>query len=531
MGNERDTKKIIDQLKEGFQKGRKGILGIIFGRSGKVFLAVLIQIGLLLLGFQFLHDKIFAAYGATMGLGFVLAIYIVCSEGNPDFKLVWIIPILVVPVFGALFYLFINFQWETRSLNQRVLEENASTSSVLQRDPVVFEELEKESPQMANLVSYICRISQTAVHQHTSTRYFPCGEDLLDTLLEKLRGAKKFIFLEYFIVSPGYVWDSILEILIDKAKEGVEIRFLYDGMCDIFEFPKNYPKELEKLGIQCKVFLPIRPALSTVQNNRDHRKILVIDGETAFTGGINLADEYMNRKERFGYWKDAAIMLEGDAVRSFTVLFLRMWAVVNQNDDARQYRKYLTTAHKRENDGFVIPYSDNPLDTERVAELTYMDILNTAKRYVHIMTPYLVLDHEMIVALTYAAKRGIDVKIIMPHIPDKTYAFLLARTYYNELLDAGVKIYEFLPGFVHSKIYVSDDEKAVVGSINMDYRSLYLSFECAALMYQCSSIMDIEADYQETLKKCAAVTKDTYNNEKAIEKFAGKILRFLAPLM
>lgn len=527
-------KELLMKQKDNLEKGKKGLLSIVFGRTGIIVLMVLMQIGFLLVGFEFLGRYVFATYWGAELLALMLVVHIISKRGNPAFKIAWIVPILTVPVFGALFYVYFNMQFETRALNKRILEEDARTASMVEQKPEVLENLAADSQQMANLAGYLRKVGGSAVHQNTVAEYYSSGEAVLDTLLQEIRNAKKFIFLEYFIVNPGFMWDSVLEILKIKAKEGVEVRFLYDGMCDLFQFPRNYPQKLEQEGIQCRVFLPIAPALSTVQNNRDHRKILVIDGHTAFTGGINLADEYINRKERFGYWKDTAIMFKGDAVKNFTLLFLRMWNVVDKTKMTVDYKKYLEAPILKMDpagSGYVIPYGDNPLDTDQVGELVYLDILNTAKNYVHIMTPYLVLDHEMVVALTYAAKRGVDVKIIMPHIPDKKYAFILARTYYNELLDAGVKIYEFLPGFVHSKIVVSDDEKAVVGSINMDYRSLYLSFECAALLYRNEAVAMVEKDVQDTLKQCMAVTKDVYNKQAVLVKAAGKVLRLFAPLM
>lgn len=527
-------KELLMKQKNNLEKGKKGLLSIVFGRTGIIVLMVLVQIGFLLVGFEFLGRYVFATYWGAELLALMLVVHIISKRGNPAFKIAWIVPILTVPVFGALFYVYFNMQFETRALNKRILEEDARTASMVEQKPEVLENLAADSQQMANLAGYLRKVSGSAVHQNTVAEYYSSGEAVLDTLLQEIRNAKKFIFLEYFIVNPGFMWDSVLEILKIKAKEGVEVRFLYDGMCDLFQFPRNYPQKLEKEGIQCRVFLPIAPALSTVQNNRDHRKILVIDGHTAFTGGINLADEYINRKERFGYWKDTAIMFKGDAVKNFTLLFLRMWNVVDKTKTTVDYRKYLDApVPKMEmaGSGYVIPYGDNPLDTDQVGELVYLDIFNTAKKYVHIMTPYLVLDHEMVVALTYAAKRGVDVKIIMPHIPDKKYAFILARTYYNELLDAGVKIYEFLPGFVHSKIVVSDDEKAVVGSINMDYRSLYLSFECAALLYRNEAVAMVEKDVQDALKQCMTVTKDVYSKQPVLTRAFGKVLRLFAPLM
>ena len=539
-------KQFLMKQKEHLNRGKRGVLSVIFGRTGILLILILLQIGLLLVGFRFLSNYIFAIYGGSIFLGFVLSVYLINRKGNPAFKIAWMVPILTVPVFGALFYLYFHLQMESHLLNQKVVKEVARTASLSEQKEEDRAALEAESDQMANMVFYLRKVSNSAVHTNTTVRYYPSGESAFDVILQELSAAKHYIFIEFFIVDQGYMWETILEILRAKVREGVEVRIMYDGMSDYFRLPVHYARHLNEEGIKCQVFSPIVPLLSTVQNNRDHRKIMVVDGHTAFTGGINLADEYINQKERFGYWKDACLMLKGDAVRDFTLMFLQMWNVVEYvklsraeretTDDhlLEEYRRYIQMPIPKcseEGKGFVIPYDDNPLDDEQVGELVYLDILNTAKKYVHIMTPYLVLDHNMIVALTYAANRGVDVKIIMPHIPDKKYAFILARTFYNELLDAGVEIYEFLPGFVHSKVVVSDDEKAVVGSINMDFRSLYLSFECAALLYKNKEIATIEADFQESLKSCEKVTKEVYNRLPAWEKLAGSLLRLFAPLM
>ena len=372
------------------------------------------------------------------------------------------------------------------------------------------------------------------MYENTSVEYFSLGEDKFEALKRELRQAERFIFMEYFIVERGYMWDSILEILEEKVKEGVEVRVMYDGMCCLMLLPYHYPKVLEAKGIRCKMFSPIKPTLSTYQNNRDHRKIVVIDGHTAFTGGVNLADEYINRKVRFGHWKDTAIMLKGDAVLSFTMMFLQMWNVTErQQDDFSRYvlPRGTEVAGAGDRGGFVLPYGDSPMDREQVGERVYLDILNQAKNYVHIMTPYLILDDEMENALCYAAKRGIDVTIIMPHIPDKKYAYLLARTYYPELIEAGVKIYEYTPGFVHAKVFVSDDEKAVVGTINLDFRSLYLHFECASYIYRNPVVLAVEQDYQDTLKTCALITMENCKNYSWGGKKLGRLMRLVAPLM
>jgi cardiolipin synthase len=397
----------------------------------------------------------------------------------------------------------------------------------------VINHLEEESAEVPHLSRYVYRRGGFPTWENTSAKYFPDGESKFRELLIQLEKAEKFIFMEYFIVAKGYMWDTILEVLKRKVEEGVEVRFMYDGTCSFSLLPYNYPKKLQEYGIQCHMFAPVVPALSTRQNNRDHRKIVVIDGRTAFTGGINLADEYIGKKERYGVWKDTAIMIQGDAVRSFTLMFLEMWNA-EKHAPKEQFDRYLDVVQEKfpeSGDGFVLPYGDSPLDHEPVGESVYMDILYTAKKYVHIMTPYLILDHDMIRALTYAAKRGVEVMIIMPHIPDKWYAFVLAKTYYQELMEAGVQIYEFTPGFVHAKVFTSDDRKAVVGSINLDYRSLYLHFECAVYLYKNKEISAVEADFQNTLKQCQKMGPEAFRQQPLRNRIAGKVLRLVAPLM
>ena len=330
------------------------------------------------------------------------------------------------------------------------------------------------------------------------------------------------------------MWNTVLEILTRKVREGVEVRFMYDGTCTLSLLPKNYNKRMEALGIKCKIFSPMMPFLTTHQNNRDHRKILVIDGHTAFTGGINLADEYINEKVRFGHWKDTAIMVKGKAVNNFTLMFLQMWNITET--ECENYGRYMYMGNDRlepsmRNGGYIVPYGDSPFDNEEVGEKVYLDILNTAKDYVHIMTPYLILDEELLNAIIFAAQRGVDVKIVLPHIPDKKYAYWLARTHYMELIAEGVEIYEYTPGFVHAKVFTSDDEKGVVGTINLDFRSLYLHFECAAYIWRNPVIRDIEADFQVTLEKCERISPQNCREYNLFYKILGRALRLVAPLM
>ena len=545
MGKVQELKESVQEIKETVrqeireseagqqivEKSKKGFFHIVFGRTAVIILLLLIQVAFLALVVLKLQEKAVYAYGFSLLLSAITVIIVINRPGSPEFKLAWMVPMTIFPVFGVLLYLFVELQVGVRIMNTRLIQVGKEMKPYLMQDAKTQEKLENEDKQMANLAYYVSDKGGFPVFDNSKVEYFPLGEDKFKALVEELEKAQKFIFMEYFIVAEGRMWNTILEILKRKVKEGVEVRFMYDGTCTVSLLPHSYPKKLEAYGIRSKVFNPIKPALSTTQNNRDHRKIVVIDGHTAFTGGINLADEYINEKERFGHWKDTAVMIKGEAVRSFTWMFLQIWDFDVKNENYDKYLNVKLPETEEKTEGYVLPYGDSPLDDENVGELVYTDILNTARDYVHIMTPYLILDHEMITALTYAARRGVDVKIIMPGIPDKPYAFALGKTYYPELLRAGVKIYQYVPGFVHAKVFVSDDEKAVVGTINLDYRSLYLHFECAALMYKVKEIEKVEKDFQETLKQCREITMEDYKNENMITRFGGRILRLFAPLM
>lgn len=515
------------------KKARK-LLRIIFGRTAFVMMSLLLQISILLAGFRFLTHYMVYIYGGFTLLSAFVILYVINKDENPSFKLAWIIPITVIPVFGTLLYLFLELQWEGKIINRRLRENISDTQPYLKQNLRYMEQLARMSRSNANLAAYIENSGSYPVYGNTNVKYYPVGEAMFEDMKKELEKARRFIFMEYFIVERGEMWDSLLEILERKAQEGVEVRFMYDGMCCLVLLPYSYPKELRKKRLKAKMFAPIMPVLSTYQNNRDHRKILVIDGHTAFTGGINLADEYINRKVRFGHWKDTGIMLRGDAVTSFTMMFLQMWNITEKEPE--DYGRYLRDPEffyppELSMEGFVIPYGDSPLDQETVGELVYLDIINTARNYVHIMTPYLILNYELVQALQFAAKRGVETIIIMPHIPDKVYAFLLAKAHYEELIKAGVQIYEYTPGFVHAKVFTSDGEKAVVGTINMDYRSLYLHFECAAYIYRNEVIMDVERDFKETLAQSQVITLEECRHYPWYKKLAGRALRLFAPLM
>lgn len=504
---------------------------MIYGRTAIILLFILIQLAAMIIGIYALTDYWTYLYGVFILIGIIAVIYIINEEGNPAFKMTWILCIMALPLFGTFFYIYVKTQFGTRYIGKRLKILRTESEPYMRQNMEIIAAMKESKLANKNLSYYLGKHLGFPTYGNTKLEFYPLGEDKFKALVRELKKARRFIFMEYFIVEEGYMWDKIRGILEEKVSEGVEVRFMYDGMCSITMLPYDYPKYLRRRGIHCKMFNPIRPVLSTLQNNRDHRKICVIDGKVGFTGGINLGDEYINRKERFGHWKDTAVMLEGDAVRSLTVMFLNMWYVDRRTTG--EYEKYLLPVRKTfdKSLGYVLPYGDSPYDNENVGEEVYFHILNHAKEYVHIMTPYLILDNEMLTTLTRVAKSGIEVIIIMPYIPDKPYAFAVAKTYYKELIEAGVQIYEYTPGFVHAKIFVSDDDTATVGTINLDFRSLYLHFEDGVFIYNNTVVADIEKDFQETLKKCRLVTLQDVHDRSLATKIEGQILRLFAPLM
>ena len=529
MNSQKQSKDNITLL----EKGKKGVIHMIFSRFGIVLLLLLVQI-FFLFGLFFKFRQMAPHYIGLSSLFYLIMIVVlVNSDHDASSKITWLIVMVLFPVFGAFLYIYTSVDIGHRALKKRITHIIADTSSTISQDKEVLQKAEAKSPELADLTYYINRTGCFPVYENTQVIYYPLGEKMFESMLAELEKAKEFIFLEYFILDEGYMWGKLLEVLSRKAREGVDVRLMYDGTCEFALLPRTYPKKIGALGIQCKVFAHITPFVSTHYNYRDHRKIMVIDGMTAFNGGINLADEYINHIHPYGHWKDTGVMLKGDAVASFTLMFLQMWHV---NEKLCDFSPYLKTVDKNLSSansvrGFVMPYGDCPLDEDNVGESVYMDILNRAHDYVYIMTPYLILDGELEKALNFAAQRNVDVRLILPHISDSFVAQSLAKTYYKSLLKAGVKIYEYTPGFVHAKIFVSDDIKAVVGTINMDYRSLYHHFECATYLYDTPCVLDMKKDFMETLDKCLVVTLETIKNEKWYVKLTGNIMKFVAPLL
>lgn len=525
----------MEQEKEGtgislLKKGQKGIVRVIFSRLGLILVLLAVQVLVLFSVFQWFEEFLPHIYGGTVLFTVGMVLYLLNSRLDPTAKLSWLVVIMLLPIFGALLFLYIQSDVGHRALKKRIQQLTEETRTLLPGSEETAAAFQKAAPGAAALARYVGRSGSYPVYDRTAVTYFPLGEDKFEEMLRQLERAEKFIFLEYFIVDEGVMWGRVLEILARKAAEGVEVRMMYDGTCEFSTLPHDYPKRLEKLGIRCKMFAPVSPFVSTHYNYRDHRKILVIDGHTAFNGGINLADEYINRFAKHGHWKDTAVMLQGEAARSFTLMFLQMWGLDEREMDVRPYLD-APVLPREDAGGFVMPYGDCPVDRDKVGEQVYMDILNRAQTYVHIMSPYLILDGEMENALKFAAERGVEVSLILPGVPDKKIPYALAWTHYASLLESGVRIYEYTPGFVHAKVFVSDDREAVVGTINLDYRSLYHHFECATYLYDTDCIPDIEADFQATLQLCSTVTAESAKHEKFSRKAAGILMKAVAPLM
>ena len=508
---------------------KKGLLRIVFSRLLLIVLLMAAQVWLVVLALSW-ASRLFPHYAAAQIIFTVcMILYLYNSGTEASSKLTWMWLIALFPLVGAGLLLFTRLNIGNRMIHRRMSELIEETASVLPVNDDVLGRLAGDPYGSDDLCRYLNHSGCFPIYENTQTRYFSSGEDAFDAILQELEKAEKTIFLESFIIEEGYMWGRVLDILCRKAEEGVDVRVMYDGMCEISHLPYGYAGLLEARGIRAKAFARVTPFVSTHYNYRDHRKIVVIDGKVAFTGGINFADEYINRVERFGHWKDAAIMLRGEAARSFLLMFLQMWSTTEKEPDFSLCAE--PAEETVEAEGVVMPYADCPLDAYRVGENVYIDMLYRANTYVHIMTPYLILDDELESAFLYAAQRGVDVKIILPGIPDKKTAYALAKSHYRTLTEAGVQLFEYTPGFVHSKVCVSDDCRAVVGSINFDYRSLYHHFECAAYLYRTPCVADIEADIVRTLEECRAVTPETIRHEKLLYRILGGLLKLVAPLM
>lgn len=464
-------------------------------------------------------------YFITQIIGILLVLKIINSKINPAYKIALIIPILIIPVFGTLFYLILSNKYSKKT-DKRLKSINEKFKNNLKQNPCIIEEIKQDNLIAYNQINYLNK--EFPVYKNTSVKYLEIGEMYFENLINELKKAEKYIFLEYFIIEQGYMWNTILEILKEKASNGVDVRIIYDDMGCITKLPNKYYKKLRKLGIKCCSFNKFIPVLNAKLNCRDHRKIVVIDGIVGFTGGVNIADEYINRKNKCGHWKDNGILIKGEAVWSLTVIFLTTWNYIYKTKD--DHKKFKPVYQDIKTNGYVQPYNDTPLDSEPVGQTVYLNLINKAQKYVYIMTPYLVIDNELETALKIAAKNGVDVRIILPGIPDKKTVNELTKAYYNNLLESNIKIYEYSKGFIHAKTFLVDSIYSTVGTANMDYRSLYLHFECGVLMYKTDCIKDIEKDFKETLKECKEI-KLSDTKVGLFRSLKRSILRLISPLI
>ena len=511
------------------KNGRRSLLRVLFSRT--MFITLL-----LLLNFLYLFSVIFdlfryvpVLFGSMVVITAVIELMILNSRYDVDVKLTWAVVVAVLPLLGAFLYLFIRVDLGNR-LNRKLIHNSVQASlPFVPETHEVTEQIKATSPELLPISCYLESYANAPAFSGTDVTYYPLGENMFDALLPELEKAEKFIYLEYFLVSHGQMWNSILDILERKAAQGVDVRFLYDGMNAFTNLPYSYPKELEAKGIRCKMHAPVRPFISTHYNYRDHRKITVIDGHTAFTGGINLEDRYINIDSPYGHWKDTAIMLKGDAAQGFTLLFLQMW---NATERVQDFSPCLEKpANHPRSGGFVIPYGYSPMDQENVGEQVYLHMINRANDYLYIMTPYLIPDEEMINALCFAAKRGVDVRLILPGICDHKSTQIMARSHYQKLVESGVQIFEYTPGFIHAKVFLSDDCHAVVGTINLDYRSLRHHFECAAYLYRIPVLADIKEDFRITQEVSRQIKLEDIAEFSPFSKLFAYLTKFAAPLL
>ena len=463
----------------------------------------------------------------------LVVLWIVNARTDPGYKIAWIVPILLAPVFGGLVYLLSGGNQLSARMRRKMEGMDRRLTEVLSGDCKADILEEKYGADAVNQARYLERFAHCPLYTNTEAKYYPLGDDVFADMLEALRGAERYIFLEYFIIGRGLFWNSILEILEEKARAGVDVRVIYDDVGCLYTLPKNYPRELERKGIRCQVFNRFIPVLSVRLNNRDHRKFCIVDGHTAFTGGINLADEYINRRQRYGHWKDSAIRVTGEGAWSMTVMFLTMWEYIcGGEEDYNSYRPAaLPPVPAERNPGYVQPYTDSPLDGEPVGETVYLNLISKARRYVYITTPYLIVSDSVNTALCNAAKSGVDVRIMTPHIPDKKIIFEVTRAHYEPLLEAGVRIYEYTPGFVHGKNFAVDDCYATVGSINMDYRSMFLHFEDGVWLCGAPAVLDVKKDFLDTLPVCQEITLARCRERSVLRRLLRAVLRVFAPLM
>ena len=508
-----------------------GKFRLLMSKYGFSIIIMLLELFLVFAAFfyfnQLVPNWLSALVIVSLYIGTILAI--VNRNMPPESKVTWLL-FAVVPVFGFLLYLMIG----ERRLSKKEIQQLEKMDSMKFREDNSYDlrvELKQENKSAFGIVKSLLSMDHNAdVYDGTASQYFPLGEEMFEAMLDDLRSAKKFIFLEFYIIDPGVMWNRVLEILVDKVQQGVEVKLLYDDIGCMATLSGDYTKRLRKMGIDAHKFNKVIPRMTVAYNNRDHRKILVVDGQVGYTGGINLADEYINHIVRFGHWKDGGVRLEGRAVKALTRLFLMNWYI--NRGEITDFDRYHFDSQRVEGKGLYIPYGSGPkpIYKEQVGKAVYQNIINQAIDYVYITTPYLIIDYDLTEDIKNAAMRGVDVRIVTPFIPDKKLIQIVTRGAYPDLLEAGVKIYEYTPGFIHSKNVISDDELAVVGTINFDYRSLVHHYENAVLMYQTESIADIKQDFEDLFDVSKEISLETLQNSW-YQRLLKEIMQLFAPLL
>ena len=496
----------------------------------RIFIALLLLAQLILITLSVIYYSKMRWVGDLLrGLAVLTALHLLTHRRPASFKLTMIFLILLFPLFGGVFYWIFHFQTTTVGFRRRLQKIQNESVEGLRRDNVNANQVAEQTPESAKLIRYLDTGARFPVYANTETVYYADGKDFQADLLAECKQAQRYIFLEFFIIGEGEFWDSVLEVLQERAAAGIDVRVIYDDLGSFASLPPHYKRKLQSYGIACCIFNPFRPFLTSIQNNRDHRKIAIIDGCIAFTGGINLADEYINRRDRFGHWKDSAIKLSGNGAWSLTVMFLQMWSFLTSKplsqDDFLPHVQQM-----QDNLGWVQPFADSPMDREAVGEQVYLQIIGNAQRYLYITTPYFMVDDSMLATLKSAAKSGVDVRLILPNHPDKPLVHFTTRSYYRELLTSGIKLYEYADGFIHSKSMVSDGLTACVGTVNLDFRSLYMHFECGVCLYQTGTVEQIRLDFLQTLEHCRPISlKDCKAGPLKI--LMQNICRLFAPMM
>lgn len=515
------------------KKKKTSVRRIVTGRIVSVLPVVALQ-GLIIYGIaRWLAPFATLFYSVLSVLSALFVLFLISNRGEGAYKMLWLLVMFVAPLPGALMYLFYGNKRTGKVLEQRLNAIHDSIPITLNDDVKVQKQLECEEKRIAQTFSYVRKITGFPVLRNDTAQYYPVGELLFEQMLSALKAAKRYVFIEYFIVQEGVMWEAMVDVMEQKVQEGVDIRVLYDDIGSIGTFSTRNRASLLKKGIKCEKFNPMI-VLSGALNNRDHRKIMVVDGNVAFSGGINLADEYINAEHPFGHWKDIGFKITGDAIRSYAYMFIEFWNASSFNKITKElvgddYDK-TRISDDTDFDGYVLPYYDSPNREEAASNNLFIDLLGQAREYIWFYTPYLLLGDGLRDAFVRAAQRGVDVRIVMPGIPDKKVVYRMSRSYYRELLGAGVRIYEYSPGFVHAKACLMDDCVGSIGTVNLDYRSLYLHYECNALFYKASVLKDLKKDFEASMEVGRERTMQE-ENKGLLHRIVNSVLRIFAPLV